>query len=575
MKHLKLSSALIFFIALITRLTLSLIFLGSSDFFLGLSIAQELFEKGFPYTTHLPYFPLMPIFFLGQLLLAAVTNIPLAFWMKFIASVFDALIAVLVVDIVSAREQGDACYKGLLYALSPIALLVTSVHGQWDALPHFFLLYSFYLRDYWSVGYKSNFLFGFLFALSFLLKPYTIIFVLFFLKPYKESLRKELGSFLSVLQGAVAAALVMTIGCYIFFKMSNVSLMNFVLGNYYLWGAVILYGVVFALLALRNLSAIKFSSYFVHYLTEQIIAGVGLLSAVALSFFLFYLLGFNLLATTDTVLRHFNQGVQHFGMLFAYPIRDTILYTFLKNRFWLMGLIACFAWLYYKQKIDVYTGMLLSFCAVLLFAGYLSTYFIWLLPLFLIVGGMRAAALVNLFGGTLLVLMYSYPHAIPEMPFYNSLAFAHLKILPWLQMPEFFMCSCFGPYILLLGNYITPALCAGVILFYLRDTIQGRLVLVQQKMGLHEKPLSLLWVAAGTMLFVSALGLLFNSSYSQLAPGVNHAFASLFSLYSVTSVGGGKVSAAYGGNSWFNAASLFILVIVSWSWCSWRIKSSC
>ena len=563
MKELRRSS--IFFIALITRLLLSIVFLGSSDFFLGLDIAREVFEHGFPYTSRLPYFPLMPIFFLGQMLLAAVTNIPLAFWMKFVAVIFDALMAVLVTDIARARCGAGATYKGLLYALSPIALLVTSVHGQWDALPHFFLLYSFYLRDYWDAGYKSNFLFGFLFALSFMLKPYTIIFVLFFLKPYKESLRKELGSFLSVLQGAAAGALAMTIGCYIFFKLSNVSLMSFVLGNYYLWGAAVFYGVVFALLALWHLGSIKFSPYFMRYLTEHIVAGMGLWCAVVLFFSLFYTLGFDLLKTTDCVLRHFNQGVQHFGMLFAYPIRDSFFYPFLKNRFWLMGLIARCSWLYYKQNIDVYMGMLLSFCAVLLFSGYLSTYFVWLLPLFLIVGGMRAVALINLFGGSLLLLVYSYPYSNPEIPFHNSLTLAHLKIFPWLQMPDFFKNECFSDIIMLLGNYGMPVLCAGIVLFYVRDIILGKLVPVQQKIRAHEKPLRLLCVAVGVMLFLGVICLFFQGAYSQISPRVNHAFTSLVAGYNVVLVEGGRMSAAYGGNSWVNAATLFFLLIIGWS----------
>ena len=86
--------------ALAIRLMLSVIFIGSSDFFLALTLCEEIVSNGFPYGTHLPYFPVMPLFFWGQWALAVVTQLPITFWMKFVASFFDALLVVLIYDLV-------------------------------------------------------------------------------------------------------------------------------------------------------------------------------------------------------------------------------------------------------------------------------------------------------------------------------------------------------------------------------------------------------------------------------------------------------------------------------------------
>src|ERR1700733_8586898 len=92
---------------------------------------------------HVPYFPTINAFlWLGGVLSAAL-SVPFALSLKLVPILFDSLLAVLVYDLVRRSEPRLALQAGLLYALSPLALLITSFQGQWDAIALFFLLLAF------------------------------------------------------------------------------------------------------------------------------------------------------------------------------------------------------------------------------------------------------------------------------------------------------------------------------------------------------------------------------------------------------------------------------------------------
>jgi hypothetical protein len=90
------------------------------------------------------------------------------------------LLAVLVYDLVRRHEPRLALRAGLLYALSPLALLITSFQGQWDAIALFFLLLAFGLLEDGMHDWRKEMVFGALFGISVLIKPIGLPFLLLF-----------------------------------------------------------------------------------------------------------------------------------------------------------------------------------------------------------------------------------------------------------------------------------------------------------------------------------------------------------------------------------------------------------
>jgi hypothetical protein len=134
---------------------------------------------------HLPYPPTINAFMWFGGILSTLLPIPLPLTLKLVPILFDSLLAVLVYDLVHRREPRLAFRAGLLYALSPLALLITSFHGQWDAIALFFLLLAFgVLED--GTGDSRELLFGALFGMSLLIKPIALPFLLLFPLPKRS-----------------------------------------------------------------------------------------------------------------------------------------------------------------------------------------------------------------------------------------------------------------------------------------------------------------------------------------------------------------------------------------------------
>src|SRR5690242_5002282 len=107
-----------------------------------------------PGTIFLPYFPIVPAFlWLGGLLERLTTP--------------------------STAQY--AVRASLLYAASPVAILLSAIHGQWDDMALLLAFASFYVRDHYVFTRRTGFVMGVSFTLSILVKPIAVILATFLL----------------------------------------------------------------------------------------------------------------------------------------------------------------------------------------------------------------------------------------------------------------------------------------------------------------------------------------------------------------------------------------------------------
>ncbi len=167
-------------VALVLRGGLGLVFFGSIDLTNSVLNAQRLFDSQ---AVHLPYFPIVPILIWLGGVLNVHTQLPLAFCFKLVPILCDVLLAMLLYDVQARRCPALSFRLALLYATSPIALLITSIHGQWDTICLFFLLLSLNLVDDPVQNRRTRFLAGGCFVLSFLVKPLPAVCLPFLFPP--------------------------------------------------------------------------------------------------------------------------------------------------------------------------------------------------------------------------------------------------------------------------------------------------------------------------------------------------------------------------------------------------------
>ena len=158
-------------------MTAGCLFFGSVDI-INSAINTLALWIGMP--VNLPYFPTINglLWFSGALSSALSVPFPLA--IKLTPILFDSLLAVLIYDLVARTAPQTAFRAGLLYATSPVALLITSFHGQWESIALFFLALAFGVRQGGSVPRKREFWFGALFSMSLLVKPIALPFLALF-----------------------------------------------------------------------------------------------------------------------------------------------------------------------------------------------------------------------------------------------------------------------------------------------------------------------------------------------------------------------------------------------------------
>ncbi len=183
----KYARLLILVTALVTRLTAGALFFGSVDLINSVNNSLALAQGK---TIGLPYFPMIGAFLWFGGALAAWSHLPLPLCLKLAPILFDSLLAVLVFDLAANLGARVAWWAGVLYATSPVALLITSFHGQWEAIALFFLLFAFGVRERGESSYRREFCFGALFGISLLVKPIALPFLLLFPKRKPEAARR-------------------------------------------------------------------------------------------------------------------------------------------------------------------------------------------------------------------------------------------------------------------------------------------------------------------------------------------------------------------------------------------------
>jgi hypothetical protein len=168
---------LIFSASLLLKGLAGVLFFGSVDLVNSVMNSLKLLTGE---QVHLPYLPTINAFLWFGGVLSANLPLPLPLSLKLVPILFDSLLAVLVYDLVGRREPGLALRTGLLYAFSPLALLITSFQGQWDAIALYFLILAFGVLADGKHDSRTQALFGALFGLGLLIKPIGLPFLLLF-----------------------------------------------------------------------------------------------------------------------------------------------------------------------------------------------------------------------------------------------------------------------------------------------------------------------------------------------------------------------------------------------------------
>lgn len=156
--------AVLFLVALLVRGVVAWVFFGSVDLTNAMLYTARLFDGAAPSSIPVPYLPgvyQLLLWISGAL--AIETVLPLSFAYKLFPLVFDAAIAVLVLDVRGRKA-------GWLYAFAPVPLIITCIHAQWDAIAFELLLLALLIAG------RRPVLAGVAFMLSVLVKPIAIPF---------------------------------------------------------------------------------------------------------------------------------------------------------------------------------------------------------------------------------------------------------------------------------------------------------------------------------------------------------------------------------------------------------------
>lgn len=567
--------SIIFITATLVRCIIGYIFYGSIDVSAFIGINAHTFNNTlsqYPFSIWCS-FPVIPFYLWFCGVLGVTSCLPLAFCFKLIPIFFDGLLAVLLYDLIKNIRPVYAFKTGMLYALSPFSIIITCIHGQWEAMQIFFFLLALYIRTCYQDSYKKYFLYGLLFAFSFLLKPLSLVFIVFFFIPWSR-FKKDLGRLYGVLIGLGCAFVVLLFGLFVMFKLCRTISLDVLARNIFESPMVITLLFTFIVLVAAYLIWLRpwapFPQDFKQYLGCQIAGVLGALTMITFVFAMFALYGFNILRIIDKVFRYFNQGIYVFGLPAAYPFNQGLLALILKNRFWIMGIIGVFAYLYYKEKFDVYYAVLCSLLVIFGFSGLSPQYLLWLLPLLLLTGFYRVAAILNIVSVPFFLLYYMNPLSNPEVPYQSMFSFTALKSCVWFMPPQALTSEAWLPLIRLLGNYGIPCVCLatlGWILIMLRGRKLGLMCpqkkLIIMRNGYLLVPVMLTLGIAIMMLFVDA---------SVYAARFRNLIATGMDRYDVSKVNG-FLCGNYGSLHLFNIVFILFVMAVVWSWVVWKVST--
>ena len=456
--------SILFFTAIVLRLFLGYVFFGGVDTKCYIDMARLVVTHQWLSPQMIwNIFPTCCLPLWLSSLICVKTGWPVAFCVKLMPICFDALIAVLIYDIVRKYRPDGALRAGMIYALSPVGMLVASIHGQWDAVVIFLLMLSFYIREFYADSLSKYFLFGVLFALSFLLKTYTLVFMVFFFSPLYD-VKRDLGKIYTFLKWVLFTLALVLVSFFVMFKCQktltiqqfllsivnacNTQIFLLVMGLFSLLGLYLFY-------TFYKTASIRCKNY----ITYQAVALLGLGITVSFCFSLFSFYGFNLFTLVDTVLRYGNQAAPSLGFPLAPMVKQSWLFCLLKNRFWLLLPISVFAFYYHMGKITVFQGIGMSFALILGLSGLVANYYMWLFPFLLILGLYTCASMYNIAVTTFFVFYYANPLANEKFPYKSILSFVSLKNFSWLMPSQFFTQESWVHLLRAFNHYIIPCTC--------------------------------------------------------------------------------------------------------------------
>ncbi len=173
----------IFVLSFGVKAMFALLFFGSVDIINSIELTINAAEGDGSLIATLPYLPVVPILHWVVSELTHYIPMPVGFAYKLLPVVYDSFLAILVYDIALARNVERPLTTGLLYAVSPIAIIITSLHGQVDSIFLFFLIWALWLRETRPLTQWTASAFGLIMGLSILIKPVAVIFAPFLLMP--------------------------------------------------------------------------------------------------------------------------------------------------------------------------------------------------------------------------------------------------------------------------------------------------------------------------------------------------------------------------------------------------------
>jgi len=174
----------IFVLSLAVKLPLAYVFLGSVDLVNAAEITLDMIEGDGALLATLPYVPAVAAFHWLAGVLISEWSAPLGFAFKLIPIVFDSFLAVLIYDFAIVRQNAHPMRIGLLYALCPLSILISSFHMQWEPVLLYFLVLAAYVREVWPEGMKRAVVYGLFFGASLLIKPIAVVLAPLLLLPH-------------------------------------------------------------------------------------------------------------------------------------------------------------------------------------------------------------------------------------------------------------------------------------------------------------------------------------------------------------------------------------------------------
>lgn len=173
-----LQAAAILMLALAVRLALLFLTPGNTDIQLYKNVADIVGQRGITalYSETPGLYPYPPVWVIVQVLAGKLAQSPggnFSILVRFPVVLADVLIVAILAAWQVRDPKPGRTWAAPLYAVNPVALIVTCMHGQFDAIPIAFLL----LATFWLVLYGRSTYSGWSLALAIAVKGFPVLFV--------------------------------------------------------------------------------------------------------------------------------------------------------------------------------------------------------------------------------------------------------------------------------------------------------------------------------------------------------------------------------------------------------------